>query len=77
MMMTTKKEGSQAKTMNTIMCAVTPGEFERISKYTAVKATWDKLEVMYEYTNQVKETRISMLVHEYKIFKMEEGEKVE
>ena len=37
---------------------------------------WDKLEIMYEGTNQIKEIRINMLVHGYVIFKMEEGERV-
>ena len=27
--------------------------------------------------NQVKETRVRMLIHEYEIFKMEDGEEVE
>ena len=37
---------------------------------------WDKLEVTYEGTNEVKETKISILVHEYENFKMDEGERV-
>ena len=38
---------------------------------------WDKLKVTYEGINQVIETRISMLAHEYENFKTEEGERVE
>ena len=77
MKMTTKKEGFHAKTMNAILCAIILGEFNKISKCTITKAMWDKLEVTYECTNQVKETKIRMLVHRYEIFKMEEGERVE
>ena len=42
--------------------------FKKISKCSTVKAMWDKHEVMYDGINQVKEIRISMLVHEYKNF---------
>ena len=59
------------------MCDVIIREFKKISKHTIAKAMWDKHEVTYEGTNQVKEVRISMLIHEYVIFKMEKGEKVE
>ena len=59
------------------LCVVTHGEFKKISKCTIAKAIWDKLKVMYESTNQVKETRISMLVYEYENFKMEKGKIVE
>ncbi|GAV92170.1 UBN2 domain-containing protein [Cephalotus follicularis] len=35
---------------------------------------WDLLEVTYEGTNQVKESKISMLVHEYELFFMHDNE---
>ncbi|XP_075092555.1 uncharacterized protein LOC142172773 [Nicotiana tabacum] len=38
---------------------------------------WDKLEVTYEGTNKVKETHINMLVHDYELFSMKEGEPIE
>ncbi|XP_075080045.1 uncharacterized protein LOC142165378 [Nicotiana tabacum] len=38
---------------------------------------WDKLEVTYEGTNKVKETRINLLVREYELFQMKDGESVE
>ena len=38
---------------------------------------WDKLQVTYKGTNYVKETRINTLVYEYKIFRMEEDEKIQ
>ncbi|GAV91345.1 UBN2 domain-containing protein, partial [Cephalotus follicularis] len=40
-------------------------EFNRISSCDSAKEMWDLLEVTYEGTNQVKESKISMLVHEY------------
>ncbi|XP_070005395.1 uncharacterized protein [Nicotiana sylvestris] len=38
---------------------------------------WDKLEVTYEGTNKVKETRINLLVMEYELFQLKDGESVE
>nr|XP_016449082.1 PREDICTED: uncharacterized protein LOC107774128 [Nicotiana tabacum] len=38
---------------------------------------WDKLEVTYEGTNKVKETRINLLVWDYELFQMKDGESVE
>ena len=35
-----------------------------------VKKIWDKLEVTYEETSQVKESKINILVHKYELFKM-------
>ncbi|GAV61965.1 UBN2 domain-containing protein [Cephalotus follicularis] len=37
---------------------------------------WDRLEVTYEGTNQVKEAKISMLVHEYEMFTLNENEDI-
>ncbi|GAV74100.1 UBN2 domain-containing protein [Cephalotus follicularis] len=37
---------------------------------------WDLLEVTYEGTNQVKESKISMLVHEYELFLMHDNESI-
>ena len=44
----------------------------------AIPATeiWDRLEVTHEGTNQVKESKISILVHIYKLFKMESNESI-
>ncbi|XP_070015341.1 uncharacterized protein [Nicotiana sylvestris] len=38
---------------------------------------WDKLEVTYEGTSKVKETHINMMVHDYELFSMKEGESIE
>ncbi|XP_070056521.1 uncharacterized protein [Nicotiana tomentosiformis] len=38
---------------------------------------WNKREVNYEGTSKVKETHINMLVHDYKLFQMKEGESIE
>ncbi|GAV77670.1 UBN2 domain-containing protein, partial [Cephalotus follicularis] len=49
-------------------------EFNRISSCHTAKEMWDLLEITYEGTNQVKESKISMLVHEYELFLMHDDE---
>ncbi|XP_070057824.1 uncharacterized protein [Nicotiana tomentosiformis] len=66
-----------AKTKNLLYNAVTGEEYENISSCETAKEMWDKLEVTYEGTNKVKETRINLLVRDYKLFQMKNGESVE
>ena len=40
------------------------------------KEIWDKLKVSYEGTSQVKDSKLSMLVHEYELFLMKKDESV-
>ncbi|GAV89534.1 UBN2 domain-containing protein, partial [Cephalotus follicularis] len=65
-----------SKAKHVLFCAVGPNEFNRISSCDSAKEMWDLLEVTYEGTNQVKESRISMLVHEYELFFMHENESI-
>ncbi|GAV58173.1 UBN2 domain-containing protein, partial [Cephalotus follicularis] len=53
-----------SKAKHVLFCAVGPNEFNRISS------------VIYEGTNQVKESKISMLVHEYELFVMHDNESI-
>ncbi|MQL86988.1 hypothetical protein Taro_019522 [Colocasia esculenta] len=45
-----------------MQCAVHPKEFSRVSTCNSVKEMWDKLELIYEGTSEVRETKTSMLV---------------
>ncbi|GAV68047.1 zf-CCHC domain-containing protein/UBN2 domain-containing protein [Cephalotus follicularis] len=63
-----------SKAKHVLFCAVGPNEFNRISSCDSAKQMWDLLEVTYEGTNQVKESKISMLVHEYELFIMHNDE---
>ncbi|GAV58190.1 zf-CCHC domain-containing protein/UBN2 domain-containing protein [Cephalotus follicularis] len=63
-----------SKAKHVLFCAVGPNEFNRISSCESAKEMWDLLEVTYESTNQVKESKISMLVHEYELFLMHDNE---
>ncbi|XP_075076307.1 uncharacterized protein LOC142162973 [Nicotiana tabacum] len=57
--------------------AISDEEYENISSCDTAKEIWDKLEVTYEETSKVKETHINMLVHDYELFSMKEGEFIE
>ncbi|GAV88314.1 UBN2 domain-containing protein, partial [Cephalotus follicularis] len=63
-----------SKAKHVLFCAVGPNEFNRISSCDSAKEMWDLLEITYEGTNQVKESKISMLVHEYELFVMHDNE---
>ncbi|GAV87429.1 UBN2 domain-containing protein, partial [Cephalotus follicularis] len=65
-----------AKAKHIIICAINSSEFNRVSSSVSAKEMWDRLEVTYEGTNQVKEAKISMLVHEYEMFTMNENEDI-
>ncbi|GAV82397.1 UBN2 domain-containing protein, partial [Cephalotus follicularis] len=59
-----------------IFCALSPSEFNRVSSLDSVKEMWDRLMVTYEGTNQVKDTKINRLVHDYELFSMLENENI-
>ncbi|GAV86501.1 UBN2 domain-containing protein, partial [Cephalotus follicularis] len=65
-----------AKAKHIIICAIISNDFNRISSWISAKKMWDRLEVTYEGTNQVKEAKISMLVHDYEMFTMNENEDI-
>ena len=58
------------KAIDALYCVLSVSEFNRISSCTLAKENWDRLEVTHEGINQLKETKINMLVHKYKLFKM-------
>ncbi|MQM05546.1 hypothetical protein Taro_038363 [Colocasia esculenta] len=59
-----------------MQCAVHPKEFSRVSTCNSAKEMWDKLELIYEGTSEVRETKASMLVSEYEMFKMKNEETI-
>ncbi|XP_019226340.1 PREDICTED: uncharacterized protein LOC109207804 [Nicotiana attenuata] len=66
-----------AKAKNQLYNAINGEEYEKISSCETAKEIWDKLEVTYERTNKVNETRINILVREYELFQMKDGESAE
>lgn len=67
---------SNGKAMNILYCALDRAEFNRVSGCENAKEIWDKLEITHEGTSRVKESKISMLVHDYELFKMKPHESI-
>ncbi|VFQ89691.1 unnamed protein product [Cuscuta campestris] len=72
-----KKIENYAKAINMLYCTVNPDDYQKISCCTTDKEMWDKLEVTYEGTDQVREAKIDFLTQEYEMFRMKEGEKID
>ncbi|VFQ97129.1 unnamed protein product, partial [Cuscuta campestris] len=72
-----KKIENYAKAINMLYCTVNPDDYRKISCCTAAKEMWDKLEVTYEGSDQVREAKIDFLTQEYEMFRMKEGEKID
>lgn len=66
-----------AKVRNLLYNIISGEEYEKISSCDTAKEMWDKLEITYEGTNKVKETKISFPIHDYELFQMKEGELIE
>ena len=62
--------------MNIMQYALHPTEFSRISSCATAKEMWDKLQVIYEGTSEVRETKVNMFVSEYEAFKMKPDETI-
>ena len=62
--------------MNIMQCTLHPTEFSRVSSCATAKEMWDKLQVIYEGTSEVRETKANMLVFEYEDFKMKPDETI-
>ena len=69
-----KNANLDAKAMNALFCALTKEEFNRVSTATSANQIWNTLQVTHEGTNKVKESKISVLVHRFELFKMKENE---
>jgi rRNA-processing protein FCF1 len=63
--------------MNLLYCALKDEEFNRLSIYESAKEIWDRLELTYEGTTELKESRISILMDKFEKFKMIKGESID
>ena len=68
-----KNANLDAKAMNALFCALTKEEFNRVSTGTSANQIWHILQVIHDGTNKVKESKISILVHRFELFKMKEN----
>ncbi|XP_077250519.1 uncharacterized protein LOC143889967 [Tasmannia lanceolata] len=64
------------KAMNALICALSSEEFNRVSTLKTAKEMWDTLEVTHEGTNQVKKTKINLLLSDLESFRMKKDETV-
>ncbi|KAH9724999.1 hypothetical protein KPL70_007704 [Citrus sinensis] len=71
-----RKMSLNSKAMNALFCALDKKEFHRVSSCESAQEIWHKLEVVYEGTNQVKESKISRYTRQYELFQMEQNENV-
>ncbi|KAH9668295.1 hypothetical protein KPL70_021361 [Citrus sinensis] len=59
-----RKASLNSKAMNALFCALDKKEFHRVSSCESANEIWHKVEVVYEGTNQVKESKIKDLAAE-------------
>ncbi|KAH9769176.1 hypothetical protein KPL71_011898 [Citrus sinensis] len=71
-----RKATLNSKAMNALFCALDKKEFHRVSSCESANEIWHKLKVIYEGTNQVKESKISRYTRQYELFQMEQNESV-
>ena len=64
------------KAMNVLYYALDANKFNKIFTYIFAKKICDRLEITHEGTNQIKESKINMLVHRYELFKLESNESI-
>ena len=72
-----KKVAMNDKAINFIHCALNEHDYMKISTCETAKEIWDKLQITYEGTDHVKESKVFMLVHEWENFKMKDEESIE
>ena len=65
---------ANSKALNALFCGVFPNEFHKISHVTIAKEVWQILEITYEGTKKVKDTKLQMLTTRFEELKMSEDE---
>ena len=65
---------ANSKALNAIFCGVSLDEFHRISHIIITKEAWQILEISYEGTKKVKDTKLQMLTTQFKELRMCEDE---
>ena len=70
------KANLDSKAINALFCAMDKNEFNRVSTSTSAFSIWHTLEVTHEGTSKVKDSKISVLVHRFEMFKMNDKETI-
>ena len=67
---------TNAKAMIALFCALERNEFNRVSNCQTAHEIWHILEVTHGGTTRVKESKISVLIHKFELFSMNDGESI-
>ena len=65
-----------AKAVYTLQGFIDRNEYNRICQCKSVKEIWRLFEITHEGTNQVKESKINLLVNSYELFFMKDNETI-
>ncbi|XP_070055846.1 uncharacterized protein [Nicotiana tomentosiformis] len=66
-----------AKTKKILICGLDLYKYNRISACSNAKEIWDALQTTHERTNQMKISRIELLIRNYELFSMKESEPIQ
>ena len=66
-----------AKAKYLLICALSKSEYNKIISSDFTKENWDRLQTLHKGTDQLEETKISMLVYQYEMFKILEYENID
>lgn len=56
------------RAVNTLFCALDKTEFNQVSTCETTFDIWHTLEITHEGTNRVKDSKINLLIHDFKLF---------
>ncbi|MCH96094.1 hypothetical protein A2U01_0017077 [Trifolium medium] len=70
------KWGCDWKAENMLISALSVDEYYRISHCKTAKEIWDTLDVTFEGTNDVKQSKTNALTQEFELFRMKDGETI-
>ena len=65
-----------AKVMNALFYTLDKNKFNRISNYETAYDIWHTLEITHEGTSRVKDLKINLLMHAFKLFRMKPSETI-
>ena len=65
-----------AKALNAILSGLTNTVFTKVMQCTSAKQAWDKLNIIYEGSSKVKETKLQTYKGQFEILKMREEENI-
>ena len=71
-----KKVQLNAKVIYILNCTIDRNEFNRVWQCKSAKEIWRLLETTHEETDQVKESRINILVHDYELLFIKDFESI-